>query len=94
LCASYILGNHIKHIDWYIQNLKDKKKKDEDDANKINEYEILNAQSKKYQTYANYISVGILIVGSLSYLLKKKKEYGSRFSYITFFQGVSNCEGL
>ncbi len=94
LCTSYILGNHSKHLNWHITRLKNKKKKDTAEEGKLSEYEILDNQSKSYQKYANYAIGSVLIIGCFSYLIIKKKEYGSRFSYITFFQGVTKCDSL
>jgi|UniRef100_A0A6C0IR97 hypothetical protein len=94
LCLSYVIGNYVSHLDYNINKLQQTKKDANGDDKTINEYQILKNQSKKYQMYANYISVGVLIIGCVSYLIKKKKEYGSRFSYVTFFQGVQKCEGL
>lgn len=94
LCMSYIIGNYIKNLDWHINNINKKQKRTQDEDKSLNDYEILKKQSSNYQQYLNYGISGVLIVGSLSYLLKKRKEYGSRFSYITFFQGVSKCDSL
>ena len=94
LCISYVIGNYIKNLDWHINNINKKQKRTQDEDKSLNDYEILKKQSSNYQQYLNYGISGVLIVGSLSYLLKKRKEYGSRFSYITFFQGVSKCDSL
>ena len=84
LCISYVIGNYVKNLDWQINNINKKQKRTQDEDKTLNDYE----------RYLNYAVSGVLIVGSLSYLLKKRKEYGSRFSYITFFQGVSKCDSL
>tara|TARA_B100001758_G_C18414914_1_gene618804 strand:- start:3461 stop:4138 length:678 start_codon:yes stop_codon:yes gene_type:complete len=94
LCISYVIGNYVKNLDWHINNINKKQKRTQDEDKSLNDYEILKKQSSNYQQYLNYGISGVLIVGSLSYLLKKRKEYGSRFSYITFFQGVSKCDSL
>jgi hypothetical protein len=94
LCISYVIGNYVKNLDWHINNINKKQKRRQDEDKTLNDYEILKKQSSNYQRYLNYAVSGVLIVGSLSYLLKKRKEYGSRFSYITFFQGVSKCDSL
>ena len=93
LCISYVIGNYV-NLDWHINNINKKQKRTQDEDKTLNDYEILKKQSSNYQRYLNYAVSGVLIVGSLSYLLKKRKEYGSRFSYITFFQGVSKCDSL
>jgi len=94
LCISYVIGNYVRNLDWHINKINEKQKKTQDDDKTLNDYEILKRQSSNYQNYMNYAVSGILIIGSLSYLLKKRKEYGSRFSYMTFFQGVSKCDSL
>ena len=94
LCISYVIGNYIKNLDWHINNINKKQKRTQDEDKTLSDYELLKKQTTNYQKYMNYAVSGILIVGSLSYLLKKRKEYGSRFSYITFFQGVNKCDSL
>ena len=94
LCISYVIGNYVKNLDWHINNINKKQKRTQDEDKTLSDYELLKKQSSNYQRYLNYAVSGVLIVGSLSYLLKKRKEYGSRFSYITFFQGVSKCDSL
>jgi cell division protein FtsL len=94
LCISYIIGNYVKNLDWHINNINKKQKRTQEEDKTLSDYELLKKQSSKYQEYINYAVSGVVIVGSLSYLLKKRKEYGSRFSYITFFQGVSKCDSL
>lgn len=94
LCISYVIGNYVRNLDWHITKINEKQKKTQDDDKTLNDYEILKRQSSNYQNYMNYAVSGVLIIGSLSYLLKKRKEYGSRFSYMTFFQGVSKCDSL
>lgn len=94
LCISYVIGNYVKNLDWHINNINKKQKRTQEEDKTLSDYELLKKQSNKYQEYINYALSGIVIIGSLSYLLKKRKEYGSRFSYITFFQGVSKCDSL
>lgn len=94
LCISYVIGNYVKNLEWHINNINKKQKRTQDEDKTLSDYELLKKQSSKYQEYINYAVSGVLIFGSLSYLLKKKKEYGSRFSYITFFQGVNKCNSL
>lgn len=94
LCISYVIGNYVKNLDWHINNINKKQKRTQEEDKTLSDYELLKKQSSKYQEYINYAISGVVIIGSLSYLLKKRKEYGSRFSYITFFQGVSKCDSL
>jgi len=94
LCISYVIGNYVKNLDWHINNINKKQKRTQEEDKTLSDYELLKKQSSKYQEYINYAVSGVVIIGSLSYLLKKRKEYGSRFSYITFFQGVSKCDSL
>ena len=94
LCISYVIGNYIKNLDWHINNINKKQKRTQEEDKTLSDYELLKKQSIKYQEYINYAVSGVVIIGSLSYLLKKRKEYGSRFSYITFFQGVNKCDSL
>lgn len=94
LCISYVIGNYVKNLDWHINNINKKQKRTQEEDKTLSDYELLKKQSSKYQEYINYAISGLVIIGSLSYLLKKRKEYGSRFSYITFFQGVSKCDSL
>ena len=94
LCISYVIGNYVKNLDWHINNINKKQKRTQEEDKTLSDYELLKKQSSKYQEYINYAVSGVVIMGSLSYLLKKRKEYGSRFSYITFFQGVSKCDSL
>ena len=94
LCISYVIGNYVKNLDWHINNINKKQKRTQEEDKTLSDYELLKKQSSKYQEYVNYAVSGVVIIGSLSYLLKKRKEYGSRFSYITFFQGVSKCDSL
>ena len=94
LCISYVIGNYVKNLDWHVNNINKKQKRTQEEDKTLSDYELLKKQSSKYQEYINYAVSGVVIIGSLSYLLKKRKEYGSRFSYITFFQGVSKCDSL
>ena len=94
LCISYVIGNYVKNLDWHINNINKKQKRTQEEDKTLSDYELLKKQSSKYQEYINYAVSGVVIIGSLSYLLKKRKEYGSRFSYITFFQGVNKCDSL
>ena len=41
-----------------------------------------------------YGIVGGILLGTFIYFLRKKKEYGSRFSLYTFFEGVEHCKGV
>ena len=75
LCISYVIGNYVKNLDWHINNINKKQKRTQDEDKTLNDYEILKKQSMNYQLYINYVVSGFVIVGSLSYLLKKRKEY-------------------
>lgn len=39
----------------------------------------------------NYVALGITVLGTILYLIEKRYEYGSDFSFTQFFVGVLKC---
>ena len=74
LCISYVIGNYVKNLDWHINNINKKQKRTQEEDKTLSDYELLKKQSSKYQEYINYAVSGVVIIGSLSYLLKKGKN--------------------
>lgn len=90
LCAIYILGNYRE----LYNHRKEKLKKDPKMKELVWDYAKKTKEIQKYQTWLYYGSIGGILLGSFIYLLRKKKEYGSRFSLYTFFEGVEHCKGV
>ena len=69
--------------------------------NEIEKYEKDVNENIDFSENVKYIKFGlsitaltILLIGNISYLLDKKKEYKSKFSLISFFFGRPICRGL
>ena len=90
LCAIYILGNYRSLYDYRKEQLK----KDPKMKELVWDYTKKNNVIQKYQMWLYYGSIGGILLGSFIYFLRKKKEYGSRFSLYTFFEGVEHCKGV
>ena len=90
LCAIYILGNYK---DLYSHK-KEKMQKDPKMKELVWDYTRKINGLKKYQMWLYYGSIAGILLGSFIYFLRKKKEYGSRFSLYTFFEGVEQCKGI
>jgi len=90
LCAIYILGNYRDLYDYRKKKLK----KDPKMKELVWDYTRRDKEMQKYQTWLYYGSVGGILSGCFIYFLRKKKEYGSRFSLYTFFEGVEHCKGV
>ena len=90
LCGIYILGNYRTLYD----HRKDKLKKDPKMKELVWDYTKKTKEMEKYQMWLYYSSIGGILLGSFIYFLRKKKEYGSRFSLYTFFEGVEHCKGV
>ena len=90
LCAIYILGNYRKLYDYKKEQLKKNPKMKE----LVFDYEKKDKLYGNIQMYLYYASIAGVIIGSTIYLFRKKAEYGKKFSYHTFFNGVQVCKGL
>ena len=90
LCAIYIIGNYRKLYDYEKEQLqKDPKMKE-----LVFEYDKYDKKLGNTQMYLYYGSIGGVIVGSFIYLLRKRAEYGKKFSFLKFFNGVRVCKSL
>lgn len=90
LCTIYILGNYRALYD----HRKKKLQKDPKMKELVWNYTKKTKEMEKYQMWLYYGSIGGILLGSFIYFLRKKKEYGSRFSLYTFFEGVEHCKGV
>ena len=90
LCAIYILGNYRTLFKYKIEQLKKNPKMKE----LVFDYEKKDKLYGNIQMYLYYGSIAGVIIGSTIYLLQKKAEYGKKFSYYTFFNGVQVCKSL
>ena len=90
LCAIYILGNYRKLFDYKKEQSKNNPKMKE----LVADYEKKDKLYGNIQMYLYYGSIAGVLIGSTIYLLRKKAEYGKKFSYYTFFNGVQVCKGL
>jgi predicted membrane protein len=63
---------------------------------KIDKKQLINNEDllKKIQNYIIYLSVFITSIGFLAYMGEKKLEYKSKFTYLHFFFGNTQCRGF
>ena len=90
LCAIYILGNYRNLYEYR----KDKLKKNPKMKDLVWEYEKTDKNLQTIQMYLYYGSIAGILTGSFLYFLRKKQEYGNKFSLYKFFEGVEVCKSL
>lgn len=52
----------------------------------------LQEQQRRYSQYINAAIIIVILVGTAHYALLQLEEYGDRFSWYTFFMGMSKCK--
>ena len=90
LCSIYIIGNYRKLYDYEKEQLK----KDPKMKELVFEYDKSDKKLGNIQMYLYYGSIAGVLIGSSVYLLRKKAEYGKKFSLFKFFNGVRVCKSL
>lgn len=90
LCAIYIIGNYRNLYEYR----KDKLKKNPKMKDLVWEYEKTDKNLQSIQMYLYYGSIAGILTGSFLYFLRKKQEYGNKFSLYKFFEGVEVCKSL
>ena len=90
LCSIYILGNYRRLYKYRKEKLQKNPKMKEI----VWEYEKHDKKLQNIQMYLYYGSIIGTLVGSFIYFLRKKQEYGNKFSIYTFFEGVEVCKSL
>lgn len=90
LCSIYIIGNYRKLYDYEKEQLK----KDPKMKELVFEYDKGDRKLGNIQMYLYYGSIAGVLIGSSLYLLRKKAEYGKKFSLFKFFNGVRVCKSL
>lgn len=83
-----ILSIYVVHIymKYYNNKISDQNKSDD------NYYNGLIKKLDSISTYILYITVIILIIGFSSFIIHKKKQYGSKFNFLKFIFGVRSCK--
>jgi len=49
---------------------------------------------EQVRSVLSYVILGIIGVGSFSYFIRQRQEFGSNFSLATFFLGTFKCQGI
>lgn len=56
------------------------------------EFDLISREHLEYiKSIMFVIAIIVLLIGLISYFLKKKKQYKNKFSFVTFIVGVDKC---
>ena len=78
LLVDQIIRNHIAYLDKSAREDK----------------EAVMTYWTKIREYIIWAIIGVIIVGAIDYMFRKRKQYGKEFDLKTFLLGTNKCRGI